>query len=80
MESKSGIRISFFESHDDGYAVDDNANGDDDDDDDYDNDEKHLVTRWHSSWVCISRQSWLLREDLLQIFQNNISYITIIMR
>ena len=42
MESKSGVRISFFGSHDDGYAVDDNANGDDDDDD-YDNDENHYT-------------------------------------
>ena len=46
MESKSGVRISFFESHDDGYAVDDNANSDDDD---YDNDENDSPVRRRSS-------------------------------
>ena len=53
MESKSGVRISFFGSHDDGYAVDDHANGDDDDDD-YDNDEKTL---YHDDGSPVRRRS-----------------------
>ena len=49
-------------------ADDDHDDNDDDDDDNDDDDDKlHRETRWHSSWVCISRQSWLLRERFASV-------------